>query len=403
MKILHVISTLSPRFGGPSAAVSDLARHQALAGLNVTIFTTNSEYPRGTLNVPVNRPCMVDGVRCFYFSVQYQPLQFSLPMAFMLKKVLNTFDVVHIHGLYRFPVSYAALLSRIHRRPYIIRPHGSLDPFLYKQSSKSLFAKRIYEKLFDLPNLNAADAIHFSSAKEKSKTAFLALRAPARVVSGGIDLRRFDQLPAAGKMRKRLGLKNQSMILFLGRINFKKGLDLLVKAFSKVSAHMSNAVLVIAGPDNDGYAEVVSKMIAKSNLADKVIWQEMLNRKEVLEAYVDADVFVLPSYSENFGIAVVEAMACGLPVVVSNQVDIWTEVSESGAGIVTELDSHQIAESILAILADRSFALNLGDNGRKLAENRFSYDRISMDVTLMYKEVIKSHVAKQKITSSDKS
>jgi glycosyltransferase involved in cell wall biosynthesis len=108
-------------------------------------------------------------------------------------------------------------------------------------------------------------------------------------------------------------------------------LDLLVQAFAEITKSIDTAVLVIAGPDNDGYSGMVSKWIAELDIGTKVYWLGMLDDQQVLQAYVDADVFVLPSYTENFGIAVVEAMACGLPVVISDQVNIWTEVMDSGA------------------------------------------------------------------------
>jgi len=388
MKILHVALSLSPRCGGPTLGVNELARYQALSGLDVTVFSTNTDYPRGILDVPVNEPVLNNGVRHHYFSVQFGPLLVSLPMAAELRKEIKRYDLVHIHGLYRFPSSFAALLCRIYNVPYIIIPHGSLDPFLYYQSSRNVLAKRIYEILFDLPNLNAASAIQFTTTEEKARAKFLNIRSPGLVVPNGLDWTRFESLPPKGAMRKRLGLENQPIILFLGRINFKKGLDLLIPAFSEVAEHIDNAVLVIAGPDNDGYAEVVRKWTAEHGISAKVYWQEMLYGREVLEAYVDADVFVLPSYTESFGIAAAEAMACGLPVVISDQVNIWAEVVHSEAGLVVKLDSQDIARAIRSIIEDKQLAKQLGNAGRKFAKRRYAYDRIVEEVTRMYETII---------------
>ncbi len=388
MKILHVALSLSLRCGGPSVAVYDLTRYQAASGLNVTVFSTNTDYPRGILNVPANTPVLKNGVRHYYFSVQFGPLLVSLPMAAELRKTIKRYDLVHIHGLYRFPTAFAALLCRISNVPYIIVPHGSLDPFLYRQSSRNVLAKRIHERLFDLPNLNAASAIHFTTSEEKARAEFLRIRAPGLVVPYGLDWPRFENLPPKGGMRRRLGLNDQPIVLFLGRINFKKGLDLLVKAFSEVAERIDNAVLVIAGPDNDGFAEVVRKWIEEQGIAAKVYWQEMLYGREVLEAYVDANVFVLPSFTESFGIAVIEAMACGLPVVISDQVNIWTDVLHSEAGLVVKLDALDIAHAIQVIVEDKKLAVRMGNSGRKFAKSRYAYDRIVGEVTRMYETII---------------
>jgi len=390
MKILHVIATLSPRSGGPSRSLNELTRFQALAGLDVTVFSTNKDNPEGVIDVPVNVPVLKNGVWFHYFSVQFSPLLVSLPMAFALARSLKNFDLVHIHGLYRFPTTLAAYLSQRYRTPYLIQPHGSLDPFLYKRSSHNILAKRIYERMFDLPNLNAASAIHFTTLEEKLNTTFLNLKPPGIIVSNGIDWTRFESLPPKGNMRRKLGLGDAPMILFLGRIAFIKGFDLLVEAFAKIAAHRNDAVLVIAGPDNDGYAKVVRKHIERKKLATKVHWPGMLYGREVLEAYVDADVFVLPSYSENFGLAVAEAMACGLPVVISDQVNIWADVSGAGSGYVVPLDSRKIADAILSIIEDKALGMRMGAAGRNLARSRYAYHRIVQELKNVYEEIINS-------------
>ena len=384
MKILHIALSMSHRCGGPTIAVNDMARFQALSGLNVTVFATNADYPDGLIDVPTKTAQLKNGVLYRYFAVQFKPLLVSLPMAIELKKNLRDFDLVHIHGLYRFPTTLAAFLSRKYNIPYIIEPHGSLDPFIYRQSAVSVLVKRVYEKMFDIPNLNAASAIHFSSVEERERAGFLDLKAPASVVPNGIDWSRFEHLPPRGRIRKHLGLKDQHIILFLGRINFKKGLDLLVQAFSNINEITENAVLVIAGPDNDGYTKFVRKWVNEQGLSTKVYWLGMLYEREVLEAYVDADVFVLPSYTENFGIAVVEAMACGLPVVISDQVNIWNDVQHSEAGRVVGLEHNEISNAIVDILENKELATRMGRAGRELAKTRYDYSLIIEKVTKMY-------------------
>ena len=163
MRILHVIQNMSPRHGGPVTVLKALARAQALAGLDVTLCTTNEDCPVGKLDVPNHAPVIEDGVIIWYHRVNFFPLVFSITLAKWLKREIAGFDIVHIHGLYRFPSTYAAWCARKGRVPYLIMPHGSLDPFLYKQSRYSLLLKRIYERLFDIPNLSHAAAIHYTA------------------------------------------------------------------------------------------------------------------------------------------------------------------------------------------------------------------------------------------------
>jgi glycosyltransferase involved in cell wall biosynthesis len=273
MKVLHVISSVSARTGGPRMVIRDLTRFQARAGMHVTIFTTNIDYPHGNLDVPVNVPVKDHGVFRYHFAVQLITPLISFPMAAKLISSLRRYDVVHIHGLYRFPTTFTALLARAYGLPFIITPHGSLDPVIYYQSAVNLTAKRVYENLFEKQNLHKASAIHFASTKEMQQAGFLKLKAPGFVVPQGIDWSRFKNLPSRGYLRNRLDLDEEAaVILFLGRIHFIKGLDLLVRAFATVAGNIGHAVLVIAGPDNDGYVHTVKGWIESHGLASRVFY-----------------------------------------------------------------------------------------------------------------------------------
>ena len=198
MKVLHVAQALSRNFGGVQTVLQDLVKAQHEAGINVDVLSTNVDAPRGVLPVPVNRFIEKDGVRFRHSSVQFRPLLFSLDLKNYLDQHIVDYDLVHIHGLYRFPPTYAAYQARRQGVPYIIRPHGSLDPYLYDKSSRSLWIKRLYERWFDLPNLHAAGAIHYTAEEERERAAFLKLRAPSFVVPNGLDWAQYATLPARG-------------------------------------------------------------------------------------------------------------------------------------------------------------------------------------------------------------
>ena len=308
-----------------------------------------------------------------------------------LKREINKYDLVHVHGLYRFPPTYASHRARKQNVPYVITPHGSLDPFLYRRSSRNLLLKRLWERWFDLPNLHGASAIHYTSEDERERAAFLKLRAPSFVVPIGLDWARFASLPARGAFRAQLGIGEAPLVLFLSRLNFKKGLDLLVPAFAKVRACFPDAVLALVGPDNEGYGAKVRGWVAEQGLVDAVRFVDHIEGEQVLQAYVDADVFALPSYTENFGMVVAESLACATPVVISDQVNIHGEVSGAGAGLVTRCDAGEVAEALCVLLADAPRRAALGAAGRELVQRQWTWDVVARQLTTEYERVIERH------------
>ena len=264
-------------------------------------------------------------------------------------------------------------------------------PYLYRQSSRSLLLKRLYEQLFDFPNLNAAGARHYTTEDERDHTAPLKLRAPTFVVPNGVDWERFRTLPPRGALRHKWGLGNAPIVLFLGRLHFKKGLDLLIPAFDALRHEMPDAQLVIAGPENDDYGAKVRGWVRERGLDRAVHFAGMLTGNDVVQAYVDADVFVLPSYTENFGITVAEAMACALPVVISDQVNIHAEVARAGAGLVTRCDAAEVAEALRSLLRDQPRRRTMGEAGRRLVHDRYTWPVIVDALTREYEAVIARH------------
>ncbi len=388
MKVLHVIESFSPRYGGPVSVAMALVCAQADLGHEVTVCTTNLDYPHGVLRSAGCATICHDRVKVFYFSVQFRPLTISAQLKKFMKNNIATFDIIHIHGLYRFPPTYAAYQARKQKIPYVITPHGALDPYLYTKSSRNVLLKRLYERWFDLPNLHGAGAIHYTAEDERQRAAFLGLRAPSFVVPNGVDWGRYAQLPARGAFRTSQGLGDAPLVLFLGRLHPKKGLDLLIPAFETIRRQVSGAQLAIVGPENDSFGQQVRAWVGERGLTDSVHFVGHLDGADVIQAYVDADVFVLPSYTENFGMTVVEAMACAVPVVISDQVNIHAEVAQSGAGLVTHCDVSEVAEAVLGLLADPERRAVMGSAGRAAAQMRYTWPSIVDALSREYTSVI---------------
>ena len=395
MKTLHVISNLNLRSGGPTSVVRTLSAYQARARLDVTVCTTNWDKFTDE-KTPANLELLEDGV-IYNFFPSWSPLLISLAMNKWFGKNMKLYDIVHIHGLYRFPVTSAACWARKVGVPYVIMPHGSLDPFLYNQSRYNLTLKRIYERLFDIPNLNYAAAIHYTAEEEAKRAAFLKISQKKVILPNGIDWESYQLLPSKGSFRRKIKLNDQSpLVLFLGRINFKKGLDLLVPAFGRALLKYPDARLAVVGPDNEGYGSKVRRMCREQGIHDKVFFVDHIRPEKVKEAYVDADVFVLPSYTENFGLTVVEAMACGCPVIISDQVNIWREIQETGAGIVVGLTPRALAKAICQVLSDKGLAREMGAQGRLAAEERYAWPCIVEQLTQIYRTLAEEKTSNQR-------
>jgi len=396
MRILHVISSVAPRYGGPSKAVVEMCRELVRRGEQAEIFTTNVDVD-GFLDVPLETPVDVGGVLITYFPVEaINVYKISRPLARSLRASIPKFDLVHVHSLYQFPATVAALYCRRYKVPYVLRPHGTLDPFLYRRHR---VRKWIYEKLWEQRNLASAAAVHFTAEEEMELASSLGLRFRGVVVPLGIDL------DTAAHTTCRLAefwpeTAGKKVILFLGRLNFKKGLDILARAFGEIARSREGVHLLLAGPDNEAYGNKVRGWLRENGALAKTTFTGMLMGDRKAAAFSESTMFVLPSYTENFGIAVVEAMRAGLPVVISNKVNIWREVLRSEAGIVVAPDANATATAVRALLDDPTGAARMGENGKALARDCFSWDAAGAQLVNLYRQIVSPRIASS-ITSSE--
>jgi glycosyltransferase involved in cell wall biosynthesis len=390
MKILQVISRLALGSGGPTKSVLELSSALTKKGQEVTVYTTNADI-RGRLDVPLERPVHIQGAKVIYFPVQYpKGYHFSLPLFWALRKYIPDFDIVHIHALFEFPSLVASHYCQKYNKPYIISTHGVLDPLLLK---KNFFNKMLYLNILERKNLEKARGLHVTSEEEGQWCRYLNFTTHEVTIPLGIDLNEFKELPAYGSFRAKYPeLKCNRIILFLSRINFKKGLDILVKAFSHLARKREDIYLVIAGPDDDGYGNKVRKWLKEAGVLNRVIFTGMLLGKEKLAAFRDSDIFVLPSYSENFGIAVVEALASGLPVVISNKVGLHREVARESAGIVVDTNWESICKGITLLLDDSGLREKICSRAKKMAEKFYDIGIIADRMLAVYRHILDEEI-----------
>lgn len=385
MRVLQVVPGMSPQFGGPSVHLVDLARALTSRGVDVTIFTTNAD-PIGRLDVPLAVPVDERGARLIYFNVWPRGrYAFSIGLADRLRRAVVTYDVVHAHWLYSFPPLAAAFFARQEGVPFVLQPNGSLHPHLMR---KNLLVKRVYLATLGKFVMRNASALVFTSEEERREAVRFAAGADAFVVPVGLDWHEYGELPALGQFKASMPeLADKQLILFLGRLSRQKGLDLLLPAFRSVAAAHPAAHLVIAGPDGEGYGARLRDWVRTNSLSERVTFVGPLYGKRKLAAYVDCDVFVLPSYGENFGGVVTEALACRRPVVISDRVNIHPDIARADAGIVVQCAPESVADGIDTLLRDHGLARRLGENGRRLVRERFTWDAAVDSLLEVYEDV----------------
>jgi glycosyltransferase involved in cell wall biosynthesis len=398
MRILQVLATLAPRQGGPSVACPELCRELVRQGHRVSIYASDVD-GLGHLDVPLDRPSFDEGVEVQYFRGWSEPSRymFSPKMWRALRDTVTQFDVVHIYSVYGFSSSAAAYWCRRRGVPYMVHPHGSLDPYL---RGRHRFRKWAHAKLFAERDYREAAGVLFNSEEEMRlasdwsglKQGADSAKEKARrfVVPVGLDSRWLESADVAAGARFRNkfpSLLGRRLITYFGRINFKKGLDILARAFAKIARDRDDVHLVLAGPDPEGYSRKVRGWLAEGGALDKATFTGLLSGEDRFTALREAEILALTSYTENFGQVVAEAMASGVPVVISDQVNIWPEVAKSNAGLVVPCDVDAAAKALEKVLNDPAGGRLMGNNGRKWVAENLPWKVVAAQMASAYEEV----------------
>ncbi|MEG4082971.1 hormogonium polysaccharide biosynthesis glycosyltransferase HpsP [Microcoleus sp. POL10_C6] len=390
MRILQIIPSISLVYGGPSQMVLGLSAALAAKNIDVTIITTDSNGDIGQLplDVPLNQPIQQNGYQIIYFRCYpWRRYKFSLSLLQWLNENARQFDLAHIHALFSPVTTFAATIARYHKLPYIMRPCGMLDP-ADLQKKKRL--KRIYATLLEGPNLAGAAAIHFTSKEEAKISERFGLGS-----TGKMPVPRDLVIPLgvrAGLFPQRLRESEVPIILFMSRIEPKKGLNLLIPALESILASGIEFHFILAGsnPQDADYETQIKVQIQNSSLAKYTRITGFVSGDLKLELLTKADLFVLPSYYENFGIAVAEAMAAGVAVAISDRIHIAEDIQQAEAGWVGPLEVGAIANSIKSALLNPQERQRRGLNGQEYARKHYNWEAIAQQTIDAYQEILSS-------------
>jgi glycosyltransferase involved in cell wall biosynthesis len=402
VKVLQVVLAFPPAYsyGGPAAVTYGVSKALVERGHDITVFTTDIYDANSRLAFQHN-PVFMDGIKVHHFrNLSNRAAHKSLPiaptMAFALRKHIESFDLIHVNEYFSFQAALVHHYAIKKSIPYVIQPHGSLVRIIETQNSKRLLRnknqpKKLFDVLFGHSILKDASKIIATSRIESDhfRDAFADL--PFNKVAylpNVVDLSNYRDLPGRGQFREKLGIDDQvKIVLFLGRINAIKNIETLLAAFSKVKRAVNcPAKLVIAGPD-EGHLQALKSLAHQLEVENDVVFPGPLYEREKLEAYVDADVFVLPSHYESFGIVALEALACGTAVIVTNKCGVSEWIS-GDVGYVVESNEEELYNALSEVLQNEQLSKKLGSNGEKLVEKEFGWDKDILTLEKLYEAVI---------------
>jgi glycosyltransferase involved in cell wall biosynthesis len=389
MNILYAVHAYKPayRIGGPVISVSAAAEMLVRKGHHVTVFTTNSNLDQ-PLDVAVDRPVDVNGVEVWYFRRE-EPLQKWVPfltyltrsIGFMycpamrgeLERVMPRIDLVDTHMPFTYP-SYAAAHAAFRAGvPLVYHQRGNYDPARLRFRGTK---KRAYISLVERPIMSRASRLIALTEAERASFRAVGATAPCEVVPNGVDIPD-DRPGAAERFRQRWGVDPAApLVLFMGRLHPTKGAEKLLDAFALVEERLPDAVVMMAGPDEWQLERRWRERAARSGLADRVLFPGMLTGDEKADALARADLFSLPSMGEGFSMAVLEALAARTAVLLSPGCH-FPEVDSAGAGAVVDADPAAMAAALLRLLSDRGKLAEMGEKGRRLVAERYSWEAVT--------------------------
>ena len=387
MKILHVIPSVSQVRGGTSQAVLDMVKALRANNVDAEIATTNDN-GSGLLDVPLQKRIEYQQVPVWFFS-RFSPnvgsvreYAFSMQLTTWLWNNISKYDILHIHAIFSYPSTIAMAIARLKNVPYTVLPHGLLCTWSLQQSTRK---KQIYLRLIERANLNNSQAIHFTSQQEQQESQ-LGLGVPSCVLPLGLSLPT-PLLDARFRLRQRFHIPaDEPVILFLSGLHPKKGLDYLIPSLSKLSHHRFSFIL--AGSGTPEYEAEINSLLISSGLRDRTHVVGFVQGEEKDLLIQGSDLFVLTSHSENFGVAVLEALAVRTTVLLTPGVALASIVKQYQLGYVTELDVLAIANTLEDYLSDPQAAKQMGDRARQLVLEKYTWRQIACEMQNIYADIL---------------
>lgn len=379
-----LIPYLGATYGGTSKIVNELVTSLGKLDISIDLVTTDAN-DTTNLKVPLQSWLTFETHRLQYFPCWHRrDLVLSSSLARWLMLHVNDYDLVHTHTIFAPIVSFTHWVCRLQNVPYIAAPHGMLEPWAlsYKASKK-----RIYFDWIEKAGLKKASAIQVTATPEGDHVNALGFDQTV-LVHNGLHQQDYETSANLESFYQNFPItRGKTIVLFLGRVDPKKGLDLLAPAFSKVKERFPKAHLVVAGPDSIGFTETAKKYFVQAGCLDAVTFTGMIKGKLKKAALEAASVYVAPSYSEGFSMSVLEGMASSLPCVITTGCN-FPEAAAARAAHVVEISSQAIATALLECLRDEAAAQVLGSKAREFILENYTWDQAASKLKRVYSSIL---------------
>nr|WP_280140554.1 glycosyltransferase [Hyphomicrobium facile] len=381
LRVLHVIPSVSPRDGGPSYAIVMMER--ALSALGVAVTTLSTDHGLTRPGPPLtDNSAPFRNARRIYARKWTNAYKFAPGLVPIIFRSVSDYHVVHIHALFTFASTIAAWAARVRGVPYVVRPLGTLSD--YGMHARRRLLKRLSVALIEKAILRNAAVVHFTSDVERREAEELGLTFRGVVVPLGVEAPAIVlQHPALVHLQH----CNRRLVLFLSRLDPKKNIEALIDAFAFSPMLRAGSALLIAGSGSSSYVDELKARSKDRGIADLVVWLGHVEGDAKAAALHAADVFVLPSFSENFGIAAAEALFAGLPCVLAEGVAIAEDVARAGAGIVVLPKAAEVAQALESLLDDEAKRRSMANRARIFAEDTYSSRVMGQRLIEIYQNV----------------
>jgi len=383
--IAHILRCMAERLGGPPRSTRGLGAALAARGHTVSYFSAANREDMAEL-----ASCGPE-IRCYPMD-RPQSWFRSRALAEDLARNLPCIDLLHVHGVWSYPHYVAAKLGRRTQTPYILAPRGELEPWRVRSTLLKYAKKLAYLALLGRAMFRGAACMHAITPCEVEGFRRAGFRGPVTIVPNGVDAGRFARLPDPAEAESRWPvLKGRRVVLFLSRLSAEKGLDQLLPAWQQAvgrSGTYDDALLVLAGPDGQGYRRVVEQLIRRRGLESRVLLVGMVRGQEKLALMSRADLYTLPSYSEGFSMSILENLAAGKPVLITPGCN-FPEVAAAGAGLCVPPEVEPLVDALRTILdlspAERTA---MGRCGRELVERHYTWQRAAQKMIVVYRCIL---------------
>lgn len=390
MRVLEVSNFFKPLWetGGVTKVNYEISKSLVQRGHDVTVYTTDGY--KSNLKIQTNQLVNVEGIKVYYFQNLFKSvikkvnLTFPYYLPFILRKEVQNFDIIHIHEHRTLLAVCVHYYAKKYKVPYVLQSHGSVLTTLGRSNFKNFFNILFGDILRD-----ASKVIAVSYIEVEQYTQMGVPKEKIIVIPNGIDIDSFENLPNKNTFKERYGISNKYVILYLGRLQERKGIDFLIKSYAELRNEIINVTLVLAGPDS-GYKHKAELLIDELNLTNHVIFTGFIDEKYKKAAYVDADVLVYPSVFEIFGLVPFEAVMCGTPVIVCDDCGCGDFVKDSGCGcLVSYGNVSDLKDKLKRILQCNTTEKDqLLDSGISYIKSNLSWKSIVVKVESLYEDFI---------------